>query len=503
MKATWSKLNLLRLFRLETVQKTSIFITTIGIFLVVNLIIGYLSWRIDLSDGKVHTLSPSTRKIIRSVDDVVTIKFFVSSDLPSRLLSLKTAVVDLVNEYKKQARGKIIVKIRDPKKDSDALSEAQNAGVPALQLSQIEKDKYAVSNSYFGMALNYGTKTELIPQATNIASLEYDITSAIFKLTQNAPIKVGLIGESEFTSSQEDTLYTIKKVLQQQFDLDFIDASSSAKNKGIGKAVKTVILIDDNKKQYGDEEIAVMKSYLKDKGKMIFVIDGVGIQEDISAPQPALHNLFTFFESYGVKLNRNFVLSESSEVASFTTGTVGFITPYPFWVTTSNFDKDAVEFSSISQLVFPWVASVDIEPKTGVEVKKIVSSEPKSWTVPDVVGLSPQTITVPPKETMKSLTLMVEVKDKDGGSFIILPSSRFVSERFISRMPENIDAFVNLVSNYASGGALSGIRARSVRKAPLIDLPEKVKDGVKYVMILLFPGLFGIFGFSRLVRRRF
>lgn len=502
MKLKMGYLKLSKFFNLEALQKSTIFFVTIGIFILVNLIAGYASWRVDLTKTKMHTLSPQTKKIVRRLDDIATIKFFLSSDLPNRLLSLKTEIVDLINEYKKLGRGKIIVKIIDPKKDPDAKSEAESVGVPELQFSQVEKDKYAVSSTYFGMAISYGVKTEVIPQATNIGSLEYDLTSAIFKLTQKTPIKVGLAGVSEFLPREEDVFATTKKILSQQFELEFIDASASAKDKGIDPTMKTMIVVDDGKTKYDVAETAMLQKYLSGKGKMIFILDGVSVREDTFSSVPASHNLFDFFETYGVKLNRNYVLSESSEMASFTSGELGFITPYPFWVKTSNFDSKAVEFAHIGQLVFPWVASVEIKKKSGIQASAFVSSEPSSWTVPDTTSLSPQTITAPNKSEMKKQLLIVEVKNKGGGGFVLIPSSRFINERFIDRAPENIDVFINMVNNYASDGLLSGIRSRSITQTPLANLSEKTKDVVKYLMILLLPIIFAIFGAARLIKRR-
>lgn len=477
----------------EKLQKTSIYLLSLAVFIVVNFLVSYLSLRGDFSPGKAHTLSLSTKKIINQLEDVVNIKVFISSDLPLRLLPLKTDVVDLVNEYKKQGKGKIIVKFLDPKKNQKAQNEAQELGMPELQFSQVEKDKYAVSASYFGLAVLYRDKKEIIPQAINLATLEYDITSSIYKMTRKKPLKIGLLGTKQSYNQQEDDLYTTKKTLQQQFELDLAEK--------IDPSLKTILVFDDNNRQYATSEGEMIKDYLDKGGKAIFFVDGVYVTDRLMT-KPAGHNLFFILDAYGLKLNQNLLLSYSSELASFTTGRVSFFTPYPFWLKTSNFSPQSSELSNIGSLVFPWASSIDIVKKKGVKTRVLVKTEKQSWEQKDNFVLAPNNIPPPDKQQLKQFNLIVEAKLKNGGQLAIIPSSRFVKERFLTRGQENLAFLVNLINDYASEGALSGIRSRAVFIAPIKQLPENTKDIVKYANLLLLPGLLGFIGTIRLLKRR-
>lgn len=504
MRINLSKLSLIKLFNIEGLQKTSIYLISLAIFIVFNFLISYLPLRVDFSLGKAHTLSSSTKKILSKLDDIVNIKVFISSDLPLRLLPLKTDVIDLVNEYKKQGRGKIIVKNLDPKKDDKAINEAKDLGIPELQFSQIEKDKYAVSATYFGLAIQYGDKKEIIPQATNLESLEYDITSSIFKMTRKEAIKIGLLGETGSYNPQEDEFYTAKKILQQQFELSNLDSSADNQTK-IDSSIKTLLVFDNNEKQYSTDEAEMIKDYINNKGKAVFMIDGVYVGEGLTT-QPATHNLFSIFESYGLNLNKNLILSGSSELASFTTGAISFFTPYPFWVKTTNFSDKSAEFSNIGSLIFPWVSSLDINKKDDVETTVLVKSEKNSWEQkgPQAGGfvLMPNNIPNPAENELKQFNLIVEAKAKNGGQFVLIPSSRFIKEQFLTRGQANMAFLLNLINNYASEGALAGIRSRAVFIVPISDVPENTKDLIKYLNILLLPGLFALFGAIRLLKRK-
>ncbi len=490
----------MKLFQYEKYTKLQIIIVSIAILVVVNILVSYTSIRFDFSQGKAYTLAPATKKILKNLDDVVTIKLFMSSDLPIALVPLKTDVTDLVGEFKRTSHGKIIVKTLDPKKDTDAQKEAQTIGLPQIQFSQIEQNNYAVSASFFGIEIMYGAKHEVIPQATNTDTLEYDITSAIYKMTQKNDIKVGLRGTNQAQSQQGDQFYTLKTILGKQFQLENVDVASSSGQK-IDPSIKTVVVVDADNSAFSEQDIQDFKNYLNNKGQMIFMVDGVYVNDQLQSSE-AKHNLFSFFKDYGITLNRNFVLSTQSEIANFTTSSGAFFTNYPYWIKTSNFATHTPEFSNISLLTFPWAASFDIKNNTNANVKTLVMSEKNSWVVDNNAILLPDKIASPDRNTFKKHSVIAEATTKNGGKLTVIASSRFAKEQFLAQGRGNISFMLNLVNDYASGGALSGIRSRLVSVDLIRDAPESSKDPIKYMLIFILPVLIGLYGAHRLVTRK-
>ncbi|MBI3366643.1 GldG family protein [Candidatus Roizmanbacteria bacterium] len=446
--------------------------------------------RYDASFGKAYTLSSSTKKILKNVDDVVTIKFFASSDLPTRLLPLKNDVVDLLNEFKKVNKGRINIKILDPKKDQNATAEVKESGIPELQFSQLERDKYAVTASYFGIALSYGDKKEVLPQVTDVESLEYNLTGAIYKLTKKETVRIGIIGQQDYRNPNEDSLSKFKEVMRQQYDISFLDMSSKSATKIIDTAYKTILIFDTNKKEFDPQEIQAIKIYLDNGGKAIFFVDGVWVEDNLLAA-PAKHNLLSLLSDYGIKLNTNLVLSTSAELVNFGNGLVSFLSPYPFWVKTNVFDAKSSYFSNIQQLTFPWVSSL--------EGNALVKTTKRSWEQKDNYILNPQGIPQPQMNDLKEFTIVVESKEK---KVVVIPSSRFIMDRFQTKNSGNLEFILNIVNDYASNGALSGIRQRAVSFYPIPDLPDNQKEIFKYGNILLLPLLFGLFGAFRFMKRK-
>lgn len=497
-----NKINLIKIFKIENWEVNLVILLTLLVFVLVNFLFSNFSLKLDLSSGKAYTLSNSTKKIIKNLDDLIIIKFFVSSDLPTRLIPLKNEVWDFLNEYQKESK-KITVKIFDPKKDEKALNEAKELGVPELQFSQLERDKYAVANVYFGLVISYGNKKEIIPQLTDLESLEYNITSSIYKLTKKELEKIGILGREQRFNPQEDELLSLKKVVEKQFILDFLDVSTNSATKEIDNSYKTILVFDNNQKEYDNQEIEAIKNYLKNKGKAVFFLDGIWIEESLNV-SPAKHNLFNLIEDYGLKIEKNLVLSTSAELVNFGNQMVQFLTAYPYWLKTNNFNPKTGYFSNINQLTYPWTSSIVIKKKDDLEIKELVKTTKRSWVEnnPTPQVLNPQNIPEPSAKDLKEYLITAISSKKNEGEIVVIPSSRFILERFLGRNSDNLEFVLNLLNNLASKGALSGIRQRAVAFYPLPDLPEGEKDLFKYLNIFILPLVLAVIGGIRLIKRK-
>jgi ABC-type uncharacterized transport system involved in gliding motility auxiliary subunit len=487
-----------KIFKLEKLEKWVIIVLSFLVFILANYVVSFFSFKIDLSFGKAYSLSSSTKKIIKNLDDVLNIKFFVSSDLPVRLLPLKNEVLDFLKEYQKEGKGKIIVKVLDPKKDESAKNQAQEAGLPTLQFSELQQNKYQVSSIYFGVVLSYGTKKEILPQVTNLEDLEYNLTSQIFKMTKKEVEKIAILGKEEKFNPQEDDLLTFKNAAKQQFVLDFIDISSSSATKEIDKIYKAVIVFDNNQKEYDSQEITAIKNYLQKGGKGLFFVDGVWVKDNLQAV-PAKHNLFSVFADFGIEVKKNLLLSSSSELVNFGNQLFQFITPYPFWIKTSVFSQNQPFFSNIQQLLFPWVSQIEIKDKN--KALPLVFTSKKSWEQKENFILDPQSIPEPNPKDLKQFIISSYGKNKNQGEIVVVPSSRFIQERYLSRTNDNLEFVLNVLNNLVAKGDLSGIRQRVVLFYPLPELSESQKDLFKYLNIFLLPSIFGLLGVFRLTKR--
>lgn len=478
---------------------TKLMVVTLSAVIIFNSIASFISFRIDFSPGHAYTLTKSTKKIVKSLDDTATIKVFISSNLPVALTPLKTDVLDLIGEFKKAGKRKIVVQIVDPKTNVAAQQEARSLGLPQLQFSQIEKNDYAVSASYFGIVLSYQKKQELIPQATSVESLEYDIASALNKMSAKAESKVGLIGTDQTSALSDDQFYSLKTILGKQYVLENISLASES-GSIIDPSFQAVIVADPENTAFDQYSINQFRHYLDQNGQLIFMVDGVYVSDQLQ-PSEANNNLFSFFKDYGITMHRNFVLSNQSEIANFTTTSGGFFASYPYWIKTNNISHDSPQFANSTLLTFPWAAKLETKDTTLATAIPVVLSTKDSWLATDSTQLLPNKAPLPDRKTMGEHAIVAEATTKKGGHLMVISSSRFIKEQFLAAGRDNMNFLLNVVNNYASKGVLSGIRARFVKVDVIREIPDGMKDPIKYMAIFLLPTLVGLYGIKRLKNR--
>lgn len=457
----------------------------LGVCIFANVLVRPLSLRLDLSNGQAYSISPSSKKILSSLSKPVTITFFSSKKIPSTLMSVRQEIDDFLREYSSQSNSKkITYLLKDPDSDTKAQQEMQNYSIPRLQFSQQDQDQFALQNAYFGIGISYNGKYASLPQVTDIRDLEYNLTSVLYKLNTPVLPKVGVVGAPDGLGQ----LQSLTSVSQSQFSIEET-ATPTAQ-------FKSLVVFGGNAKQYSSDEVSQLKDYINGGGSVVFFVDGVTVDQTLVA-QAADHGLFGLLKTLGVSLSKDLVRSKAAELVSFgqSQSSLPIVLPYSYWIKTNEFAKESL-LSNVKALVFPWASSVDPSSKTTVLVK----SEPQSWDETKDFSLSPQMAMTQTKVKEQSFPLVVS-GSYGKGRFIVIPSSRFILDAFLSKSNDNMELVMNALSEYTSGGALSGIRSRAVEYYPLPPLTDSVKNTIKYFQIFLGPVVFAVFGLVVLIKR--
>ena len=77
--------------------------------LIWNIAAQFIPLRLDLTGGHLYTLSGATKRIVKSLQDPVTITLYSSENLPSELAIAKRDVLDMLNDYRSIAKGKVVL----------------------------------------------------------------------------------------------------------------------------------------------------------------------------------------------------------------------------------------------------------------------------------------------------------------------------------------------------------------------------------------------------------
>lgn len=512
---------------MKNVSKTTLVFNVLGILIIVNVLASFFPVRMDLTENKAFTLSGVTKKTVKSLDDLITIKVFLSENLPARLLPIKQKIKDTLGEYEKIAGGKLRITYTDPKNNQELISQAESLGIPQLRFSDVQNDKYSVSTGFLGMAILFGDRKEAIETVSENTNLEHDVTSAIKKLSEKNAAKIGITsghGESDQTKVSylrpllEKDLSTTEVAISDKDDQSFIDES-----------VSTLLLINPTQK-FSDRALLTIDQFLMKGGSLVLLLDPINVSGNLQ-PSANATNIGELIQNYGIKVNNDLVLSADNEVANFSTGYTAFITPYPFWVRilAAGFNQSYSATSNIDTTVFPWVSSITTDKNRAgtATITELIKTSPRSFLQTGSINLDPSREVNPKEEDLKEFTVAALVSGKLGSAvrsseeikktirkgetlleqgskdarIIVFADSDFVTDYFIRRYNGNAALLLNTVESVSSDTSLSEIRNKGSNFKPLRELSDSMKALTKWSNIIGLPILISIVGLIRFLLR--
>ena len=182
----------------------------VAVFVIVvllNLVLGAPRARVDLTQGRLYTLSEGTRSVLGKLEAPVKIRLYFSqgAEVPLPIKAYGRRVEDMLAEFRQAGRGKVLVEKLDPEPDSEAEDSAALEGVEAQVAGP--GDKF-----YLGASVSYADQKIALPALAldREPLLEYDLTRAIARATSTAKPVVGVMSAlpvfgmppSQFTGGQ-------------------------------------------------------------------------------------------------------------------------------------------------------------------------------------------------------------------------------------------------------------------------------------------------------------
>jgi ABC-2 type transport system permease protein len=177
---------------------------TITTWLVVLNLIAVNVWlypmtglRLDLTEQREYSLSSTTRDLLSSLTEPLTIRGYISEKTHPLLSPLSPQIKDMLREYEIAGRGQVEADVVDPVRDQDAEVEAnQTYGIQPTPFQISGRYEASVVNAYFNILVRYGDQnmilgfqdlieTEAMRDGTinvRLRNLEYDLTRAIKKV---------------------------------------------------------------------------------------------------------------------------------------------------------------------------------------------------------------------------------------------------------------------------------------------------------------------------------
>ncbi len=158
-----------------------------AVVLLLNLASTTLFVRFDLTRGRIHSLSPTSRRAVAELREPLTVRAFFSRNMPAPYNSIEQEVRDLLEEYALSDRGFFsysfyAVGDEDPG-EGEGEKLARSYGIFPIQIQKVERDEVNLVSATMGLAFLHGDQVEIIPSVTTTDRLELRITEVITQLS--------------------------------------------------------------------------------------------------------------------------------------------------------------------------------------------------------------------------------------------------------------------------------------------------------------------------------
>lgn len=378
----------------------------IGGIILLNIAASFVFFRFDLTEEKRYSLSDATQSLLENLSaedstDVFVKVYLDGEELPGGFERLKRAVTESLEEFKVYGGTNINYKFINPnaetdkKKREESYVELAKKGMNPTRVVDTKNGRQ-VENIIFPYALvsagGYevpvlllkGTQGKTAEEKLNQSNenVEYELATAIRKLTLKERKKIGLL--AEFTKLKPLNFSDLIASLQERYDLFIIDAKSSPTFQGLDALIlpKPDFPVDDSTKYKIDQ-------FVMGGGRALFFVDGlkvdsVGLEGNFA--QPLELNLTDLFFKYGVRINSNIIKDGAScAVIPLVVGDLGDKpniqpVPYRYFPLINNFGKSLI--TNNLDLVFSrYVASIDTVRADGVKKTPLLMTSPYTKTL--------------------------------------------------------------------------------------------------------------------------
>jgi gliding-associated putative ABC transporter substrate-binding component GldG len=516
-----------------------------GIVALINFLSSRRFIRADLTAEKRYTISQSTKKVLKRLDDIVTIDAYFSRQ-PARIAQLRQSVRDMLEEYRAFSKNLQINFIDPAAEDEAEKQKLRFMGIPEVQVNVIEKDKAEVANVYMGIAILYADKKEVLPVVQTTANLEYDLTSAILKVTSKEVKTIGFLTGHDEIDVFDQAFGPLRQELSKQYDVRKVPIDAG---KAIDPDVATLVIAGP-KKELTEREKYEIDQFIMRGGRALFLIDPILIQYEGLNVTPLQTGLNDLLGHYGVKLNDNLVLDVSMGQLVYSQGFMTVTTGYAYFVkvlkeyryrtgeTSDGLSQDSIITNQLESLTLNWASSLELLPQEdgSVEAIALAKTSRGGWTAQSPYNISPtnrqfqppasmqqaHTVAVSLSGTFKSFYTgkavppgessesdeAVAVKpaeeerttktDSEATQIVVVGNSQFVQQG----QRDGQLFFLNTVDWLTLGEELINIRSHGATNRPLKEISESEKFFLKFISIAGVPLLVIAFGLVRFFLRR-
>lgn len=412
----------------------------------INLIASHYFFRIDLTEEKRFSIKEPTKDLLRNLDDDVYIEVFLTGDLNAGFKRFQKSIQETLDEFRIYSDNKVHFNFVNPeearstKAQSEFIQELAQKGISATNVVERKEGQTATKLIFPGALISYGgfeagvmllkgnkagSPDEEINQS--IEGVEYELASAIYKLTNLDRKRIGLVmGHGELDSLD---IAAFNNALLEQYTLNKVDLKKSS-----SLTQYDVLIIAKPQRPFNEVEKFRLDQFIMNGGSAMFFLDKMNAEMDSAShpdyvSTPLDVNLDDQLFKYGVRINYDLVQDRNASVYPVVTGETDGkpkmqLLDWPFFPLINHYSDHAIT-RNLDAVITHFISTMDTVKAEGVSKKPLLLTSQYSRAVNAPVNISINELMSSNKDYASGPLTVGYILE---GSFTSLYKQRFLPE---------------------------------------------------------------------------
>lgn len=481
-----------------------------------------ISWQWDLTEEGYHTLSDTSRRLLAELDQPLTIELLVAENLPAALQPSHQRLLALLEQYRQAGGARVQLTVKQPHGDADLEADLAAAGLKPIRINQVRDDQVTMSELWYGLRLKTQDFEEIISDLSRLEDPEYQITTAMIRLTHQRQIRLALVGPP-LSFGNGGYTFTQEGNLKRAFD-----------SLAAAYAVTLVPVVPNQPLALDDVDAAFVWGLHYFEAQQLYQLEQAmlaglpttllvaGVEIDpvfaVASPRPVT-DVDRWFDHLGFRLGRSLVADQKAAKVKYTQTKPPVLKAYPLFPELAagegGLGDDEPAHAQIDSLVLPWCSPIQATNPAGVVTKVIGQTSPQAWLQEAPFELDPAK--VPGPTSFARYTVGMHLSGRYDAYFQPTPDQRdhrargtdvvvrVWSSDFLATSIRKASTLVwlNQTADAMTRNSLTtGIERRGNAQRPLRALQAGERDTTRRFSLLLAPLLPALIGLLHWGRRR-
>ena len=398
------------------IRKNNLWQLLISLFilLLINIISYFIFTRFDLTAEKRYTLSESTKKYLKQIDDVVYFQVYLEGEFPAGFKRLRSETREMLDEFRAYNDNIQYTFINpsegdDKKKIQKTYEQLVNKGIQPTNLKVKNTDGSSQQWIFPGAIVSYKQKEVPVQLFTNqlgtpadqvlnnsVQNLEYNLINAVRKLLVRNKTRIAFTkGHGELSNIRlADILYSVS----DYYDVDTVNIDGKinslmvrgTKDKPLLNKYETLIVAKPDS-AFTEKDKYFIDQFVMHGGKILWLLDPVfatmdSLQHSGETMAIAIdRNLDDMLFKYGVRINTNLLLDMNALPIPAVTGQYGGqpkveLVPWYYFPVVMPTSKHPL-VSNLNAIKLEFASTIDTVGGKGIKKTILLASSKYSNTV--------------------------------------------------------------------------------------------------------------------------